>query len=244
MSSRRDGTVSVEFGRAAHFHWFARNAATPAVSIHAGGPCRRFEINAPGARASNTEVCWDEGSQRLLVGVWRGRRPDWRKPLKFPGPELSWFRSFYLPNHDGAAAQARVAGGVISIEVPITRSASAEQAQSEEHASNVIFLPLRGEAAKSDHDFSEGNAPNRQSPVAVACRRLATALCFALCLPVLLFSVFLFGFVLLPLLPFIAASFTWAMGRGEVPPPVRPNLPATTARPARPLESMEHAQAA
>jgi hypothetical protein len=112
--------VPVELGVGANMRWFARDAAIPTASIHESSRCRRLEIRAPGASASNTEVCWDESSQRLLVGVWCGRRPDWQHTLKFPGPELFWFRSFHLPNHDGSLAEVRVARGVITIQVPTT----------------------------------------------------------------------------------------------------------------------------
>ena len=230
-----------------YLRWFGQDAAIPVASIYDTKACRRLELKAPGARASNTEVCWDESSQRLLVGVWCGSRPDWQRPLKFPGPELLWFRSFHLPNHDGRRAQARVARGVIAIEVPTQalesaqpRHVLAEQVQDDKHTSNVIPLPRRREIAGSGQD-SLGASADQPSSVGVACRWFGTAISLALCLPVLLFSLFLFGFVLIPLLPFIAGSLALGMDRrGDVPPPVRPNVPAT----ARPAPAFERAQAA
>jgi hypothetical protein len=243
--------VPVEFGPGARLHWFGRDAGIPTASVLESSLFRRFEIQAPGAHAGNTEVRWDQSCQRLLVGVWRGRRPNWQQPLNFPGPELCWFRSFYLPSHDGGLAQVRIARGVITIEVPSHAGAEAagashvptQQVPSGPHAGNVVSLPRRREAAGYEGDSLAPRRSTHPSRVGVACRRLGVALCFALCLPVLLFSLFLFGFVLVPLLPFIAASFAWAMGRDEVPPPVRPNLPAS-ARPTPAPESWEHAQAA
>lgn len=208
--NEKSEVVPLGLGFSAHFQRLGSRAAIPTAYIHDTGKLRTIELRAPGAQASNTEVRWDGDAQRLYVGVWCGRSPIAGRPLKFPVPELIWARSFYLPQHQGQLARAQVSRGVITIQIP--------REQSMLPASNVIQLPRRPEVA-SGH-------PNA---LATGWRRLGAALCLALCLPLLMFALFLFGFLVVPLLPFIGASIAVALGKDAAPPPVRPNLPAAPA---------------
>jgi hypothetical protein len=88
------------------------------VSIAQAGELIRLQVRAPGATPSNTEVRWDEANKRLLVGVWCGGKPRLSVPMRFPLPELAWFHSFYLPTCRAQHAQAQVARGTITIELP------------------------------------------------------------------------------------------------------------------------------
>jgi hypothetical protein len=208
--NERPKAVPLDLGFPAHFQRFGSRAAIPIAYIHDTGKLRTIEIRAPGAQASNTEVRWDGEAQRLYVGVWCGRSPIPGQALKFPVPELIWSRSFYLPQHQGQLARARISRGVLTIQIPSEPSTPP--------ASNVIPLPQRHQVVASD--------PNA---LAAGCRRLGAALCVALCLPLLMFALLLFGFLVVPLLPFIGASIAVALGKDATPPPVRPNMPAAPA---------------
>jgi hypothetical protein len=113
-----DSTVEVEAGKPERLWRFSELAALPAVSVVELGDLMRLEVRAPGATPSNTEVRWDEASTRLLVGVWCRGKPPPNIPMRFPRPELAWFRSFYLPNCRRQQAEARVTRGTITIELP------------------------------------------------------------------------------------------------------------------------------
>lgn len=94
---------------------------------------------------------------------------------------------------------------------------------------SVIALPRRSESTGNTVNAGVESVCEQRSVVASACRRLGVSICVALCLPVLLFSLLLFGFVLLPLLPLIGACLVVWIGRSPSAPPARPNLPSAAA---------------
>jgi hypothetical protein len=110
--------VEVEVGEPQRLRRFSELAGVPAVGIIDAGDVMRFQIGAPGARAKNTEVRWDEANKQLLVGVWCGAKPRLEGPIRFPLPELAWFHSLHLPHCRGHDARARVAPGTVTIELP------------------------------------------------------------------------------------------------------------------------------
>ena len=116
-------TIEVELGERNRLLRFAELAAAPSVGIIDGGDLLRLAVRAPGANPDNTEVRWDDPSKQLLVGVWRGRKPQLGGRAPFRPPELAWFHGVYLPECEGRGAQARVASGTVTIELPKTTSA-------------------------------------------------------------------------------------------------------------------------
>ena len=118
-------TIEVELGEPSRLLRFAELAAAPSVGIIDGGHLLRVAVRAPGANPDNTEVRWDDPSKQLLVGVWRGRKPQLGGRAPFRPPELAWFHGVYLPECEGRGAQARVASGTVTIELPKTTSARA-----------------------------------------------------------------------------------------------------------------------
>jgi hypothetical protein len=118
-------TIEVELGEPNRLLRFAELAAAPSVGIIDGGHLLRVAVRAPGANPDNTEVRWDDPSKQLLVGVWRGRKPQLGSRAPFRPAELAWFHGVYLPECEGRGAQAHVARGTVTIELPKTTSARA-----------------------------------------------------------------------------------------------------------------------
>jgi hypothetical protein len=229
-----DCTVELQLGQPHLFRLFGKHAAIPTVSVHESASFRTLEIGVPGADASNTEAYWDEAKQRLSVGVWCGRTPLFKLPMSLPLPELAWLRSFHLPVHLGHLAKIQVGRGTIRIQVPSEAAATslAEDVAPTRRAdpeSNLIPFPARSALTGSAGVSSAANGSDKPSSLASACRWLGISICLALCLPILLFCFFLFGFVLLPLLPLIGASLVASLGGGPSAPPARPHLPAAAA---------------
>lgn len=232
--SRVDDCTALQQGQPHLFRLFGKHAAIPTVSVHESATLRTLEMGAPGADASNTEAYWDEAKQRLSVGVWCGRPPIFKLPMSLPLPELAWLRSFHLPGHQGHLAKIQVRGGTIRIQVPskVAGAALAEHVaptRGAELGSNVVPFPARNALTGRAAGSSAAKASDKPSSLATACRWLGISMCMALCLPVLLFSFFLFGFVLLPLLPLIGASLVVSLGGSLSAPPARPHLPSAAA---------------
>lgn len=93
---------------------------------------------------------------------------------------------------------------------------------------NVV--PLHRRVAPDPQSATSGpRTADRSTGLTTALRWLGIAICTALCLPVFLFSLFLFGFVLLPLLPLIGVSLIASTGGSPTAPPARPRLPSAAA---------------
>lgn len=110
-------------------------------------------------------------------------------------------------------------------------SGSAAQTRGSQPAQNVIAQARRNQLIDGRAISGSTNAAVRRSRLAAACRWLAIGSCLTLCAPVLLFSFFLFGFLLLPLLPLIGASLVVPIGGSPSAPPARPTLPSAAAAP-------------
>lgn len=213
----RNASLSFSESRPKSMRLFGKRAAIPATSVHDTNLVRTLVIDAPGAEPVNTEVCWDEAAQTLWVGVWNGRPPPWlRLPLRFPVPELAWLKSFYMPGHAGDLAKASVAAGRIKVQVPTKL------------APNVVPFKAR-EATRTAEKGAAPQPVGPSSPLMATCRWLGIASGVALCLPIFLFSMFLFGFLLLPLLPLIGAALVASTGGSPSAPPARPRLPSAAA---------------
>lgn len=112
---RRDEVV-VTRGSSSALEAFAQRAARPRAAVEERNDMLVLSLDAPGARAKNTEVIWDEAARRLVVGVWLGSRPGRRRGVA--PPELAWYRSHWLPRAAGDAARVTVKNGTIEIRVP------------------------------------------------------------------------------------------------------------------------------
>jgi len=209
--------VALQVGAPRLMKLFGKTASIPTVSQSDTAIVRTLEIGAPGAKPSNTELHWDDAQKQLWVGVWCGKRPEsLTLPLRFPIPELAWLRTFRLPEHAGQHAQAWVRGNQITVQVP---TASAR---------NVI--PLRGcTAAEPKYSTSGLSAADRYPALTAALAWLGAAVSAALCLPVFLLSLFLFGFALLPFLALIGVGIIASTGGSPTAPPARPRLPSADA---------------
>jgi hypothetical protein len=95
---------------------FSERAARPQAMVEERADALVLTLDAPGARAVNTDIVWDEEQHRLVVGVWSGKRPGRRRGVA--PPELAWYRSHWLPRCEGRAARANVDRGRIEIAVP------------------------------------------------------------------------------------------------------------------------------
>ena len=93
------------------------SAAFPAALEERRAKDLALSLDCPGANDSNTDVVWDGNQCRLVVGVWRGPRPDAQFRSVAP-PELVWYRAYWLPACDGARAEVTVRGGIVRIVVP------------------------------------------------------------------------------------------------------------------------------
>lgn len=86
---------------------------------------------------------------------------------------------------------------------------------------NAQAMARNDEGTRSDGASGQG--------LTTALRWLGIAICMVLCLPVFLFSLFLFGFVLLPLLPLIGVGLIASTGGSPTARPARPRLPSAAA---------------
>jgi len=113
---RRSREVAVVLGPSRSLQEFSDQAARPKAAVEEATDSIVLTLNAPGARAKNTDVFWDEEQRRLVVGVWASARPGPRRTIA--QPELAWYRSHWLPRCDGRAARVTVDDGTIEIVVP------------------------------------------------------------------------------------------------------------------------------
>jgi HSP20 family molecular chaperone IbpA len=95
---------------------WSEQAARPTAEVEERPDVLLLRLEMPGARLTNTDLVWDEDQRRLSVGVWAGPRPSARRRLV--RPELAWYRSHWLPNHDGRNARATLNGNTLEIRVP------------------------------------------------------------------------------------------------------------------------------
>jgi hypothetical protein len=98
-----------------------------------------------------------------------------------------------------------------------------------EQRASVIPFPRRKEATGRALDSLPASASDISSNPAARWRWLGISICLALCLPVLMFSFFLFGLVLLPLLPLLGVTLVVSLGGSPSAPPGRPHLPSAGA---------------
>ncbi len=103
---------------------------------------------------------------------------------------------------------------------------------------NVV--PLHRRAAPDSQSTTSGSRVAGGPTALTMLRWLGIATCTALCLPVFLFSLFLFGFLLLPLLPLIGVGLIASTGGSPTAPPARPRLPTAAAA----AQTFQQAQAA
>ena len=149
-----------------------------------------------------------------------------------PSPSFSGFNSTH--RHPPVSATSEAAerdSGELLADHPATAPVEPPAAA----APNVIPLPIRGSYPARGPTPRSTSGVQPPSRLARACRWLGISICLALCLPALSFSFFLFGFVLLPLLPLIGVSLVFVLGGSPPAPPARPHLPSAAAA-ARTLE--------
>lgn len=77
-------------------------------------------LTMPAAGRDNTEIVWNEEARRLSVAAWS--RPVRRLASGGSRREslgrMLAYTAFWLPEHDGSSAVARVARGVVTLRVP------------------------------------------------------------------------------------------------------------------------------